>query len=94
MFSRVKSVRATKLFTLNIEWQDGSRSTVDMTRLVRKSRHFRLFDSDVAAFRKVKPDKFGNGIEWKNGLDYSAASLRALSQRSTANAVRHTIRRR
>ena len=27
----------------------------------------------------MKPDEFGTGIEWENGLDYSASSLRKLS---------------
>lgn len=76
---RVKSVSSAKHFALNIEWQDGSRSKADLTGLVHSSRHFGRFATDMAAFRKVRPDEFGTGIEWENGLDYSAAALKTLA---------------
>ncbi len=75
---RVKSVSAAKHYVLNIEWQDGTRSRADLTGLVHSSRHFGVFIADTAAFRKVRPDEFGTGIEWDIGLDYSAHSLKTL----------------
>jgi hypothetical protein len=76
----VKSVSAAKHYVLNIEWQDGTMSKADLIGLVYSSRNFRVFVTDVAAFRKVKPDEFQTGIEWENGLDYSAASLKTLAE--------------
>ena len=77
---RVKAVSAAKLpFVLNVEWNDGSKSRVDLTGLVHSSQHFKVFADDLDAFRKVQPDEYGVGIEWANGLDYSANTLKALA---------------
>jgi len=65
--------------TLNVRWADGTASRVDLTGLVHSSRHFRVFADDSKAFRKVRPTEFGGGIEWDNGLDYSADTLRMLA---------------
>ena len=81
MLPRVKAVSAAKPpFVLNIEWKDGTKAKVDLTGLVHSSRHFKVFANDRQAFARVKPDEFGTGIEWENGLDYSASSLRKLSE--------------
>ncbi|HEY2033872.1 MAG TPA: hypothetical protein VGH02_09330 [Rhizomicrobium sp.] len=78
---RIKAVSAGKApFLLNIAWNDGTNAKVDLTGLVHSSRHFKIFASDRKAFVRVKPDEFGTGIEWENGLDYSAGSLRKLSE--------------
>jgi hypothetical protein len=76
---RVKSVASGKGFSLNVEWSNGARSRVDLTGLVHSSRHFVVFASDAAAFRRLKPDEFGTGIEWANGLDLSSATLKTLA---------------
>ena len=76
---RVKSVRAGPNFTLSIAWKDGSQSQANLTGLVHSSEHFAAFSEDRAAFRRVKPVAWGDGIEWDNGLDYSANALRELS---------------
>ena len=76
---RIKTVSPTSApLTLNIEWTDGEKSKVDLTGLVFGSRHFKVFAEDPGAFLQVKPDEFGTGIEWANGLDYSASTLRML----------------
>src|SRR5690348_7232150 len=78
---RVKAVAAAKSpFVLNIEWKDGAKTKADLTGLVHSSRHFKVFANDRQAFARVKPDEYGTGIEWENGLDYSAGSLRKLSE--------------
>ena len=77
---RVKAVSVGRApLTLNVEWSDGAKSKVDLTGLVYSSRHFRVFADDAGAFRQVKPDEFGTGIEWANGLDYSARTLKMLA---------------
>ena len=96
-FSRVKAVSSAKHYVLNIEWQDGSKSKADLTGLVYSSRHFRVFVTDAAAFREVRSDEFGTGVEWENGLDYSAASLKTLADEqkpmSGASLVRFETKR-
>lgn len=76
---RVKAVTAGTNFTISVEWQDGTRSKADLTGLIHSSQHFSKFLDDPAAFRKVKPVAWGDGIEWENGLDYSANTLRELA---------------
>jgi len=77
---RVKSVTAGPHFSLNIVWKDGSRTRADLTGLIYSSEHFSVFASDPAAFRHVRPVAWGDGVEWDNGLDYSAATLRKLAE--------------
>jgi Protein of unknown function (DUF2442) len=76
---RVNSVTAGPNFTLSIVWQDGSRAKADLTGLIHSSQHFSTFIEDPAAFRKVKPLAWGNGVEWESGLDYSANTLKELA---------------
>jgi DNA-binding transcriptional regulator YiaG len=47
--------------------------------LVHRSRHFRVFLDQPAAFRKVRVADFGGGIEWENGLDYGADTLKVMA---------------
>jgi hypothetical protein len=78
---RVKAVQAAKAaLSLNVRWDDGTQSHVDMTGLVHSSRHFQVFAQDAEAFRHVKPVAYGSGIGWANGLDYSAETLRTLAE--------------
>lgn len=78
---RIKTVRAVRApWTLEVAWTDGTRDRIDLTGLVHRSRHFRAFLGSPAAFRAVGVADFGGGIEWKNGLDYGADTLRVLSE--------------
>ncbi len=76
----LKSVAAgRKPLTLNLVWADGARDTVDLTGLAHRSRHFKVFAENPPAFRNVSVTEFGGGVEWANGLDYSATSLKLLA---------------
>jgi hypothetical protein len=77
---RVKSVTAGPRFTLAIEWKDGGRTKADLTGLIHSSEHFAVFAREPAAFRHVRPVAWGDGIEWDNGLDYSANTLKELAE--------------
>lgn len=77
---RVKSVAAARApWTLNVTWADGAKGRVDLTGLIHRSRHFCRFLDDAAAFRKVHVADFGGGVEWENGLDYGADTLRMMA---------------
>lgn len=77
---RVKSVEPAKTpYGLDIVWSDGRKTRADLTGLVHRSPHFRVFLSDPDAFRKVRAVHYGTGIGWDNGLDYSASTLRILA---------------
>jgi len=66
-------------FTIVVTWADKTRSKVDMTGLVARSKHFGVFRDDPKGFREVRPTEFGGGIEWDNGLDYGADTLKLLA---------------
>ncbi len=64
---------------LNVVWADGTKDCVDLTGLIYRSRHFRVFLDDPPAFRRVQVADFGGGVAWKNGLDYGADTLRMMA---------------
>ena len=68
-----------KPLTLNLVWVDGGRDSVDLTGIVHRSRHFEVYAGNQAAFRSVSVTEFGGGVEWTNGLDYSATGLKLLA---------------
>jgi hypothetical protein len=77
---RVRAVSASrKPWTLSITWEDGTKERVDLTGLVYRSRHFRSFLDNPAAFRSVRVAPFGGGVEWHNGLDYGADTLKMMA---------------
>jgi hypothetical protein len=77
---RVQSVSVAKTpWTLDVVWADGRKSRVDLTGLVHRSRHFRVFLDNPEAFRKVDVADYGGGVEWENGLDYGADTLKMVA---------------
>jgi len=77
---RIKAVSATRApWTISVTWADGTRDKVDLTGLVHRSRHFKEFLCRPASFRRVAVAPFGAGIEWENGLDYGADTLRTVA---------------
>ena len=77
---RVAAVRSARAaWTLQVTWADGRKDQVDLTGLIHRSRHFRIFLGQPAAFRKVHVADFGAGIGWTNGLDYGADTLRMMA---------------
>jgi hypothetical protein len=74
---RVKSVTAVggSAWTLNVVWDNGQKDRIDLTGLVHRSRHFKVFLDDPAAFRRVHVADFGSGIAGDNGLDYGPRYL-------------------
>lgn len=89
-FPRIISVTAVRRsFVLAVTWSDGRKSRVDMTGLVHRSPHFRVFIEDMAAFARVAPDEYGTGVEWENGLDYSARTLLMLADDQSSVAGRY-----
>lgn len=78
---RVKSISAARApWTLHVTWADRTKDRVDLTGLLHRSRHFRLFLDHPTEFRKVRVADFGGGIEWENGLDYGADTLKTMAE--------------
>jgi hypothetical protein len=77
---RIKFVSAARApWTLNVVWTDGTKDRIDLTGLIHRSRLFRIFLVAPAAFRRVHVADFGGGIEWENGLDYGADTLKMMA---------------
>jgi hypothetical protein len=76
---RLQRIEALPGHRLQIQWCGGDTDTVDMTGVVN---HLPLFAplKDDAAFSAVHLVAHGTGIEWDNGLDYSADSLDCLAE--------------
>lgn len=75
---RIASVSAEAPYRLRIVWRDGGIDTVDMTRVIRGQTLFAPL-LDPAVFGQVEVIDHGSGIEWINGIDYSADSLAQLA---------------
>jgi hypothetical protein len=87
---RISSVQAQPDYHLSVVWQDGGCAVVDMTGVVQKLPYFAAL-KDEAAFRQVSVVDYGTGIEWENGIDYSADSLEVMASeqaRMTADDLR------
>ncbi len=74
MQPRIAAVAVTSPYTLTITWKDGGADSIDMEGVVFG---FDLFAPlrDPGVFAQVEIMGWGDGIEWPNGLDYSADSL-------------------
>jgi hypothetical protein len=89
---RVKSVSAARApWTINLTWADGAKDRVDLTGLIHRSRHFRIFLDRPAAFRKLRVAPFGAGIEWQNGLDYGADTLKMMADEQCPMSGAHLV---
>jgi DNA-binding transcriptional regulator YiaG len=77
---RIKAVSVARApWTINVSWADARKDRIDLTGLIYRSRHFRVFLDDPGAFRKVHVADFGGGIAWENGLDYGADTVKMLA---------------
>ena len=72
---RIGAVEAEPGCRLKITWQDGGETVVDMTGVIHKQEYFASL-RDPSAFRQVAIIDYGTGIEWANGIDYSADFLK------------------
>jgi hypothetical protein len=80
---RIAAVEALPEHRLRIVWQDGGEAVVDMTGVIHKQAYFAaLKDNDL--FRQVTIIDYGTGIEWANGIDYSADSIEVLAHEQAA----------
>ena len=76
---RIDKVRVERPYTLNIRWRQGGRDRVDLSDMVNRFPPFATL-KDERAFAAARVVDFGTGIEWRNGLDISAAVLHRLAR--------------
>jgi len=80
---RIATVEAQPGYRLKVAWQDGGEAVVDMTGVVHRQAYFAAL-KDAAVFRQVAVIDYGTGIEWANGIDYSADSIEAMANAQVA----------
>jgi hypothetical protein len=80
---RIAAIEAQPGYRLKVTWQDGGEAVVDMTGVVHRQAYFASL-KDEAAFRQVTVIDYGTGIEWANGIDYSADSIEVMAGEQTA----------
>jgi len=76
---RIASVQAHEPSKLTIAWRDGGIDTVDLTGVIAGFDPFAPLQ-DFALFRTATVVGHGSGIEWDNGLSYSADSLECVAE--------------
>ncbi len=81
--SRIAAIEAEPGYRLNIAWQDGGKASVDMTGVIHEQEYFAAL-RDPSAFQQVDIIDYGTGIEWANGIDYSADSLEMMAKEQAA----------
>ena len=69
--------------TLVIDWDDDTRTTVYLAGVIARIKAFAPL-TDPKLFREARVVDWGDGIAWPNGLDYSADSLRLISEEQRA----------
>jgi len=79
----IRTVNARKGHILAIEWNGGGKDTVDMSAVIERFKPFARL-TNFAEFKAVEPVDFGHGIEWENGLDYSADNLARMAKAQKA----------
>jgi len=87
---RIAAIEAQPGYRLKVTWQDGGEAVVDMTGVVHRQAYFAPL-KDETAFHQVAVIDYGTGIEWANGIDYSADSIEVMSDEQatmTADAFR------
>ena len=77
--------RITKLdlsgpLSFHAEFADGQEVEANLAGLCARSRHFRVFLEQPELFDCFHLVHNGTGIEWDNGLDYSAGALLRLGR--------------
>jgi hypothetical protein len=80
---RIAAVEAQPGYRLKVSWQDGGETVVDMTCVIHKQEYFHSLRNETT-FRQVGVIDYGTGIEWANGIDYSADSIEVMADQQSA----------
>ncbi len=79
---RITEVMALRTGLLRVTWDDGVTRDVDVTDLL--SGHVLLDMLNIPeVFADVSVVEWGGGVEWRNGADFSAQTLRMHSDEQT-----------
>ena len=75
----IRAAKANAQGTLEITWATGEKSTVDVSRLIKR---FKLYAPlrNVALFGRAKADPWGHAVNWPGDIDMSADQLYELSR--------------
>lgn len=75
---RIANVQAHAPSSLTVTWRDGGVDTIDLAGVIAGFEPFAPL-RDFALFGTATVVGHGSGIEWENGLNYSADSLECVA---------------
>jgi len=70
---------------VKVMWADGSVKVVDLSGALASRRVYIPLRDDDALFQSLHVTEYGDGIEWKNDLDFSAVWLDRLPEADFTN---------
>jgi hypothetical protein len=75
----IRAVKAKPPATLEIAWRVGEKSTVDVSRLIRR---FKLYAPlrNAPLFTRAKADPWGHAVNWPGEIDMGADQLYELAR--------------
>jgi len=97
---RIRTVSPTKRgYTLNVCWDSGEESLVDVSGLIENFRVFAPLRKSPELFRRVRVGPYGTDIVWTDDIDMAADTLWRLAQEQsgatmTADAFRSWRKRK
>ena len=69
----ILEVKAYAPASLALQWSDGTKATIDLTRLLKSKLYRSLHDPE--AFAWARPGEWGHSVEWPSGIDIGAETL-------------------
>jgi hypothetical protein len=91
---RIREVSPARgAYLLNVRWDNGKESLVDVSGLIENFRVFAPLRDDPKLFRRVRVGSYGTDLVWSDEIDMAADTLWRLAQEQsgvtmTADAFR------
>lgn len=75
VFHILRSLSTTKDLRLIAQFDDGTVKSYDVSKLMKRSKYFTVFEEKPSLFSKAKIDVGGYGVIWNESLDLSANEI-------------------
>lgn len=75
MLHKIASVKPTKNYVLLVNFLNGIEKEYDVRTLYPMFPQFKVFETDVDLFNRVRVDTGGYGISWNDDLDLDAEDI-------------------
>jgi hypothetical protein len=82
---RIRAVRPLKARIVSIEWDDGTRSSVDLMPALASHKGFVRLRTDDTLFRTIGVGEYGGYLHWDDGSELSSVWVEELRDASLDN---------